>query len=93
MRLQGTIKRGGDFQSPDYFLTNSGVKELNFSDAASYRDGVKALEFYISSHNTEFGILFMQTCGGDEDPVFENEEELITDMILTADTKRWWESS
>lgn len=28
-------------------------------------------------------VFFLQSCGKDDDPVFENEEELITDVILT----------
>lgn len=56
-RIQGTAKRAGDFHTPDYQLTNTGVKELNFSGAVGYRDRVKSLEFFISSYNTELGIL------------------------------------
>ena len=56
-RLQGTVKRGGDFHAPDYNLTNTGLKELNFSGAAGYRDATKALEIFTSSFNTELGIL------------------------------------
>lgn len=56
-RLQGTVKRAGDFNTPNYNLTNTGLRELNFSGAAGYRDGTKALEFFISSFNTELGIL------------------------------------
>lgn len=29
------------------------------------------------------GVLFLQSCSKDDDPVFEDEEELITDVILT----------
>ena len=29
------------------------------------------------------GVLFLQSCSKDDDPIFEDEEELITDVILT----------
>lgn len=56
-RVQSSTKIGGDFSSPDYTLSNTGVKELNFSAALGYQDDEKGLEFYVSSFNTEIGIL------------------------------------
>jgi iron complex outermembrane recepter protein len=56
-RVQSSAKKGGDFSSPDYVLSNTGVEELNFSAALGYQDDQKGLEFYISSFNTEIGIL------------------------------------
>ncbi len=56
-RLQGTIKRGGDFQTPNYNLTNTGVKEYNFTGAIGWEEENKGLELYVSSFNSELGIL------------------------------------
>ncbi|MBX2961318.1 MAG: TonB-dependent receptor plug domain-containing protein [Cyclobacteriaceae bacterium] len=56
-RLQGTGKKGGDFSAPNYVLSNTGVKELNFSGAIGFTDSGKGLEIYTSSFNTEIGIL------------------------------------
>ena len=66
-RVQGTVKRGGDFHAPDYHLTNTGLKELNFSGAIGYKDAVKSLEFFISSFNTELGILSAAHTGSKSD--------------------------
>lgn len=56
-RVQGTAKRSGDFTSPDYMLTNTGVKELNFSLATGYHSEQKGVEVFFSHFNTEIGIL------------------------------------
>jgi iron complex outermembrane receptor protein len=36
-RIQGTIKRGGNAKTADYWLKNSGVEEMNMSAAAGWR--------------------------------------------------------
>jgi iron complex outermembrane receptor protein len=56
-RIQGTGKRSGDFNTPDYSLTNTGVKELNFSAAAGYHREHAGFEVFFSHFQTELGIL------------------------------------
>lgn len=56
-RIQGTGKKSGDFQAPDYNLTNTGLKELNFSAAAGYHGKNGGYEIFASQFNTEIGIL------------------------------------
>lgn len=56
-RLQGTGKKGGDFSTPNYVLSNTGLEELNFSGALGYRNANHGIELYGSSFNTEIGIL------------------------------------
>lgn len=56
-RLQGTGKRAGDFHAPDYSLTNTGLKELNFSAATGYHEERKGFEVFFSHFRTELGIL------------------------------------
>lgn len=56
-RVQGTGKRSGDYHTPNYSLTNSGVKELNFSGSAGYHSGKKGFELFFSHFRTELGIL------------------------------------
>ena len=55
--VQFTFKRFGDFESPNYLLSNSGAKEQN----ASFRLGLNrfkyGLELYYSIFNNELGIL------------------------------------
>ncbi|MBA4056336.1 MAG: TonB-dependent receptor, partial [Marivirga sp.] len=56
-RMQGTLKRTGDFHAPDYMLTNTGAKENNFSLAAGYHDEHKGLDIFFSRFQTELGVL------------------------------------
>lgn len=56
-RIQGTGKRSGDFQTPDYNLTNTGHRELNFSAAAGYHGTSRGFDVYFSRFQTTMGIL------------------------------------
>ena len=67
--VQSTYKRFGDFESPNYILSNTGVKEQN----ASFRFGLNrfkyGLELYYSIFNNELGILRASHLGGAQDQV------------------------
>ena len=57
-RLNGTYKNFGDRQTPDYFLNNTGVEESNFSLQLEKMLGNNIfLEFYLSTFNTQLGVL------------------------------------
>lgn len=56
-RLQSSVKKGGDYRTPDYNLSNTGLDEFNFSGAIGFKDSRRAMELYFSSFNTELGIL------------------------------------
>ncbi len=55
-RIQGTLKRGGNARTPDYWLKNSGVSEMNMSATAGWRRKDKGLELFYSTFNTRIGI-------------------------------------
>lgn len=55
-RLQGTVKRGGNAKTPDYWLANSGVSEINGSATAGWRYQKKGIEAFYSIFNTKLGI-------------------------------------
>ena len=75
-RLQGTVKKGGDFSTPGYVLSNTGLEELNFSAALGFKDSRRGLEIYGSSFNTEIGILRAAHTGNldDLEQSIKNEE-------------------
>lgn len=56
-RLQSSVKKGGDYRAPDYNLSNTGLSEFNFSGAIGFRDARRGMEVYVSSFNSELGIL------------------------------------
>lgn len=56
-RIQGTLKRGGNLQTPDYFLENTGVEEYNFSWAVGLKQDKFEIETFYSQFNTILGIM------------------------------------
>lgn len=55
-RVQGSLKRGGNVRTPNYFLKNTGVKEYNYSYSLAYHRKKWGLDFYYSQFNTQLGI-------------------------------------
>ncbi|MCU0341292.1 MAG: TonB-dependent receptor [Spirosomaceae bacterium] len=55
-RVQGTLKNGGNIQTPDYFLANTGAREQNFSAAIGYRNAQRGAEIFYSRFQTNIGI-------------------------------------
>ncbi len=81
-RVQASAKRGGDFQTPNYNLMNTGVKELNFSMAGGWNTESRGLEVFFSRFNTEIGILRsahignltdLQDAIGRDEPFFQRD--------------------
>ncbi|HWV72454.1 MAG TPA: TonB-dependent receptor [Pseudosphingobacterium sp.] len=66
-RAQGSIKKGGNIKSADYYLGNTGINELNFSGAIAYNTTSTKYELYYSHFNTEIGILESSHIGTVED--------------------------
>ena len=63
-RLQGTLKKGGNLHTPDYYLENTGLREQNFSAALNYRTLPRGLEVYYSQFHSKLGILAPAHVGG-----------------------------
>lgn len=53
-----TFKRGGNARTPDYWLHNTGVRELNYSFHAGYQREKTKADIYFSAFNTEIGIFW-----------------------------------
>ena len=66
-RVQGTAKRSGDFHTPSYSLTNTGIRELNFSGSAGYHNQHFGFEVFFSHFNSELGILKGTSIGNQND--------------------------
>lgn len=56
IRVQGTIKRGGDISTPSYRLINTGVSEINFSIGAGHKFKNFENEVFFSQFNTKIGV-------------------------------------
>ncbi len=56
IRLQGTLKQGGNYRIPDYWAANTGTKEQNYSATIAYKKAHFGVEAFYSHFNTELGI-------------------------------------
>ncbi|MCW5912444.1 MAG: TonB-dependent receptor [Cyclobacteriaceae bacterium] len=66
-RVQGTLRKAGDTQTPDYVLSNTGFRERNYSVSAGYHTGNKGFEVFYSHFNTTIGILRGSVSSSSED--------------------------
>jgi iron complex outermembrane receptor protein len=55
-RMQGTMRRGGNARTPNYWLENSGLSEYNYSVAAGWQKPAFGSHIFFSSFDTELGI-------------------------------------
>ena len=67
--VQSTYKRFGDFESPNYILSNTGVKEQNVSFRFGLNRFKYGLELYYSIFNNELGILRASHLGAAQDQI------------------------
>jgi len=74
-RVQGTVKRVGDFKTPTYHLTNTGIKELDFSAATGYHAKKYGVEVFFSHFKTQLGILKGTSIGNLDDLIAAMERE------------------
>ncbi len=81
-RIQGTLKKGGNLRSPDYFLENSGQQEENFSANLHYETFAHGIDVFYSRFHSRLGILSSAHLGGRSDL----ERALASPIPLGADT-------
>jgi len=67
--LQGTLKRFGDFEAPDYVLSNTGIFERNASLHVGLNRFNYGIEAYYSLFKNEIGILRASHLGGAQDQI------------------------
>ena len=77
-RLQGTLKRSGNVNTPNYYLKNTGLKEYNFSWALGFNKEKYGIETFYSKFNTDIGIFSAAHIGNltDLQRAIEAEEPL-----------------
>ncbi len=67
--VQGTLKRFGDFEAPEYVLSNTGIFERNASLHAGFNRFDYGIEAYYSLFKNEIGILRASHLGGAQDQI------------------------
>ena len=55
-RAQGTFRRAGNSQTPNYYMENTGFEEANYSASLGYKRKNFGGEIYYSQFNTKLGI-------------------------------------
>ena len=77
-RAQGTYKRGGNLNTPTYYLKNTGIEEYNFSLASGYKTKKTETEVYYSQFNTQLCIFSGSHIGNlsDLQKAFNSEKPL-----------------
>jgi iron complex outermembrane receptor protein len=78
-RAQGTLKRGGNLRTPNYFLDNTGLNEKNFSLAAGYVRKSFGVDVFYSTFDSKIGLFSGAHIGSLTDllNVIENKEPFI----------------
>lgn len=91
-RIQGTLKRGGNFHTPDYYLDNTAMREYNFSWGVGYFKKAAGIEFFYSQFNSDIGILRASHIGNltDLQNAFEASQPRGKDEF-TYDIARPWQ--
>ena len=67
--LQGSLKRFGDFEAPEYVLSNTGIFERNLSASVGFNRIDYGVDGYYSYFRNEIGILRASHLGGAEDQI------------------------
>jgi iron complex outermembrane receptor protein len=67
--VQGTMKRFGDYEAPDYVLSNTGIFERNIAARIGINHHDHGIEAYYSFFKNEIGILSASHIGGASDQV------------------------
>lgn len=66
-RIQGTFRQLGDSEAANYVLSNTGVKEVNFSAALGLKREKYGIEVFYSRFDTDLGILSSAHIGNTTD--------------------------
>ena len=77
--IQGSIKQNGDFETPDYILSNTGSKTKGFSFRGGKQNFESGFEIFYSFLNNEIGILSASHIGNIQDLVsaINSEQPLV----------------
>ncbi|TGV04670.1 TonB-dependent receptor [Flavivirga rizhaonensis] len=88
---QATMKRFGDFETPDYNLTNTGLNSKGFSIKSGYKTFERGFNIYYSYLNNDIAILKSSHIGSIEDLVnaINSQQPLVVeDFSYTIEAPR-----
>lgn len=67
LRVQGSVKKGGNYRIPGYWAANTGVQETNYSATLGWQAAHQQAELYYSHFEQEIGIYQGSHTGSRED--------------------------
>jgi iron complex outermembrane receptor protein len=92
-RVQGTTKQAGNYSTPTYYLTNTAVKENNYSAALSYLKKNIGFDVYFSDFNSSIGIYSGSHVGNLNDLLFLfNNPEPVVKSEFSYNIKRGYQT-
>ncbi|NML64218.1 TonB-dependent receptor [Hymenobacter sp. RP-2-7] len=85
-RVQGTLRRAGTARAANYYLTNTGLAERNYSLALGYHRGIVRTELFFSRFDTQLGIFAGSETGSINDllAAIERPRPLTPDQFTYA---------
>lgn len=89
--IQAGIKQNGDFEAPDYYLTNTGLKSQSFSVQAGKKSFESGFELFYSYLQNEIGILASSHIGNVNDlitAINSPEPAIIRDFSYDIDNPK-----
>jgi iron complex outermembrane receptor protein len=89
--VQGTLKRFGDFEAPNYVLSNTGISERNASLLVGLNRFNYGFEAYYSLFSNEIGILRASHLGGAQDQIraiSSNKPLIINDFTYNIEAPK-----
>lgn len=92
-RVQGTVKESGSYKTPTYYLTNSAVRENNYSAALGYHKGRFGANLFFSGFNSKIGIYAGSNVGNLDDLLFLfNSPQPIVESKFSYDIQRGYQA-
>lgn len=89
--LQGTLKYLGDFEAPDYVLSNTGNREKNVSGSFGYKGENQGFNVFYSYFNADIGILRASHISSTSDlirAINSGEPQYISDFSYNIDAPK-----
>lgn len=90
-KVQGSYKAFGDFKSPNYHLSNTGIKSINASARIGYKSFEKGFDAYYSFVDNTFGILRASHIGNTNDlvrAINNGEPQYVADFSHNIDNPK-----
>ena len=66
-RIQSSAKKAGNYRTADYYVDNTGARELNYSANVGYKMPKEKVELFYSYFSTELGVYTGSRIGSQED--------------------------